>query len=200
MHPATESVPRAALVALLAAEEAERQHIAHELHSEIGQDLTAALLGLQFFAEGGVPAEEVPELSGSVRRALERVRALSLRLRPPLLDEIGLGPALESSLGQIAASGALDLELDLPAAGTQLSALSAILLFRALQALARQLPSGHWRLRLRLEPAAAIELTGALTPALTTAFAESLLQRLCLLQARLDDKDGVLRIAFDPKP
>jgi signal transduction histidine kinase len=183
MPQAAESDPRAALAALLAAEEAERQRIAHELHSEIGQDLTAALLGLQFFAESGVPAEEVPELSGSVRRALERVRALSLRLRPPLLDEIGLEAALRFSLSQIAdqrgLSLALVLELD-----CRPDALAELLLFRALQDLAlTAAPQGPLALGLRSVDAETLELSleGA-DPSALKGVVAPLQQRLHLLQ------------------
>jgi len=144
------SDPRAAFAALLAAEEAERQRIAHELHSEIGQDLTAALLGLQFFAEEGVPADEVPELIGSIRRALERVRALSLRLRPPLLDEIDLGPALASSLAQIAAAREFAFELDVAEDLRVTQPLASILIFRSLQVAALSMPAGA-RLRFALQ-------------------------------------------------
>lgn len=178
--------PRAAIRALLSAEEAERQRIAHELHSEIGQDLTAALLGLQFFAEAGVPADEVPELIGSVRRALERVRALSLRLRPPLLDEIGLEAALRSSLGQIADQRGLSLELVF-ALECRPDALTEVLLFRALQELALAAsPHAPLTLCLRRPDADTIELSleGADANALQ-ALVESLQQRLGLLRPGL---------------
>lgn len=178
--------PRAAIRALLSAEEGERQRIAHELHSEIGQDLTAALLGLQFFAEAGVPADEVPELIGSVRRALERVRALSLRLRPPLLDEIGLEAALRSSLGQIADQRGLSLELVF-ALECRPDALAEVLLFRALQELALAAsPHTPLTLCLRRPDADTIELglEGADACALQ-ALVESLQQRLGLLRPDL---------------
>lgn len=193
MSHAAEPNPRAALAALLALEEAERQRIAHELHSEIGQDLTAALLGLQFFAEGGVPAEEVPELSGSVRRALERVRALSLRLRPPLLDEIGLGPALRSSLEQIAGQRGLQLDLHLPDSGTRPSVAASTLVFRTLQALALQLPADTGvALRLELQPLL-IELVLENGPALEAA-ASLLDERLTHLQPRFERGQDRLRV------
>ena len=107
--------PPTALAQLIALDEAERKHIAHVLHSEVGQSLTAALLSLQFFAEGGLPADEVEGVADSVRDALQQVRALSLQLRPPLLDEIGLEAALRSTLEQIAQRRGFDFGV-LPAA------------------------------------------------------------------------------------
>jgi two-component system sensor histidine kinase UhpB len=128
------------LVELIAVEERERQRIAHELHSEIGQDLTAALLTLQFFAAEGLPADEVAGVADCVRTALERVRALSIRLRPPLLDEIGLEAALRSSLDQIASRRGLRLKLEISALPPKLPATVEISVFRLSQSLAEACP------------------------------------------------------------
>lgn len=114
--------------------EAERRELAQALHGGVGQDLTAALLGLQFFADG-VPAEEIPGLAESLRTALEQVRGLSHRLRPPLLDEIGLVPAIASMLERAPAS----LRVEGTAEG--LPGWQAISLFRLAQTLAEALPA-----------------------------------------------------------
>jgi hypothetical protein len=197
MSHAAEPDLRAAHAALLALEEAERQRIAHELHSEIGQDLTAVLLGLQFFAEEGVPADEIPELIQSLRRALERVRALSLRLRPPLLDEIGLGPALHSSLSQIAAQRGLELTLDLPTADHPFEPLPATLLFRALQALLLELPApGPWHLYLHGTDAIHIELR-SVPGAEFKALAELLDRHLYLLGPQLSLNERGLSVRLN---
>jgi PAS domain S-box-containing protein len=81
---------------LLAVQEEERQHLARELHDEIGQALT----GLQYtleLAERQGEAElrrGVREARGLVRDLTAQVRDLSLRLRPTMLDDLGLLPAL----------------------------------------------------------------------------------------------------------
>jgi len=77
-------------------QEEERRHLARELHDEIGQALTAAKLNLKIIAPD-VPAEITGRLDDSIQlldRLLVQVRELSLDLRPPLLDELGLVPAL----------------------------------------------------------------------------------------------------------
>jgi PAS domain S-box-containing protein len=77
-------------------QEEERRHLARELHDEIGQTLTAAKLNLKMIAPN-VPAAEAGRLKDSIQlldRLLVQVRQLSLDLRPPLLDELGLLPAL----------------------------------------------------------------------------------------------------------
>ncbi|MDB4967463.1 MAG: sensory box sensor histidine kinase [Myxococcales bacterium] len=71
-------------------EEAERRHIAKELHDEVGQSLTALKLRLQV-AEG---SEQVLQARGLVDELLQRVSKLSLDLRPAMLDDLGLLPAL----------------------------------------------------------------------------------------------------------
>jgi PAS domain S-box-containing protein len=77
-------------------QEEERRHLARELHDEIGQTLTAAKLNLKIIAPD-VPAPIISRLDDSVQlldRLLRQVRELSLNLRPPLLDELGLVPTL----------------------------------------------------------------------------------------------------------
>jgi signal transduction histidine kinase len=71
-------------------EEAERRHIAKELHDEVGQSLTALKLRLQV-AE---PSEQVVQARSLVDELLTRVSNLSLDLRPAMLDDLGLLPAL----------------------------------------------------------------------------------------------------------
>jgi PAS domain S-box-containing protein len=81
---------------LFEVQEEERRHLARELHDEIGQTLTAAKLNLRIIAPE-VPPAAASRLEDSIQilaRLLQQVRQLSLDLRPPLLDELGLVPAL----------------------------------------------------------------------------------------------------------
>jgi PAS domain S-box-containing protein len=82
---------------LVEAQETERRNIARELHDEIGQALTVMQLNLQAMLLS--PGMEVvsPRLNESlevVGRVLEQVRDISLDLRPSILDDLGLEPAL----------------------------------------------------------------------------------------------------------
>jgi PAS domain S-box-containing protein len=82
---------------LLAAQENERRTIARELHDEIGQALTAVSVNLQTLqtAPDGPGRLEILEESIAItQQTLRQVRDLSLDLRPSLLDDLGLGPAL----------------------------------------------------------------------------------------------------------
>lgn len=92
---------------LEAAKEEERRFLAHELHDELGQSLTALKLRLQL--DGRAPAlpphETAPQALALIDQLIAQVRRISIDLRPPLLDEVGLGPALRFYLeGQAALS------------------------------------------------------------------------------------------------
>jgi two-component system, NarL family, sensor histidine kinase UhpB len=80
----------------LAAQEAERHRIAQELHDEVGQSLTVVLLGLKQL-ESQAPPAMVPELAAvreSARAGLDDVRRVARRLRPGVLEDLGLASAL----------------------------------------------------------------------------------------------------------
>ena len=81
---------------LVEVQEAERRHIARELHDEIGQVLTGLKLMLDMGARG--PAESIrdtlAEAQAMTNDLLMRVREMSLNLRPAMLDDLGLAPTL----------------------------------------------------------------------------------------------------------
>ena len=82
---------------LVEAQETERRHLARELHDEIGQALTVAQLNLQALLESPSTETLLPRLKESlevVERVLEQVHDISLNLRPSILDDLGLEPAL----------------------------------------------------------------------------------------------------------
>jgi signal transduction histidine kinase len=81
---------------LVEVQENERRHIARELHDEIGQSLTAAEMNLQAALRCPTTAVQrrLEESIQAVERVLEQVHDLSLNLRPSILDDLGLEPAL----------------------------------------------------------------------------------------------------------
>lgn len=82
---------------LLRAQENERRTLARELHDEVGQSLSAILMETEGAACAVEPAE-VREHLASIRAMAEKtvneVRDLALLLRPSMLDDFGLVPAL----------------------------------------------------------------------------------------------------------
>ena len=81
---------------VLAGQEAERLRIAQELHDQIGQELTAVLLGLSRLRKSvdADTGEDVGAVQEAVRSSLEDVRRIALELRPEALDDLGLHSAL----------------------------------------------------------------------------------------------------------
>jgi PAS domain S-box-containing protein len=82
---------------LVEVQETERRHLARELHDEIGQALTATEMNLQALLESPSADALAPRLRESLRvveRVQEQVHDLSLNLRPSMLDDLGLEPAL----------------------------------------------------------------------------------------------------------
>jgi signal transduction histidine kinase len=81
---------------LLAAQETQRRGIARQLHEDVGQVLTAVRLNLQRL-ETAATESRAPILAdtvGLVDQAMESIRDLSITLRPAVLDDLGLGPAM----------------------------------------------------------------------------------------------------------
>jgi two-component system sensor histidine kinase UhpB len=91
-----EAERREATGRVLAAQESERLRIALELHDQVGQELTAVLLGLaRFHSQLGPPLrDELGDIQEAVRSSLEDVRRIALELRPEALDDLGLVSAL----------------------------------------------------------------------------------------------------------
>ncbi|MEJ7902201.1 MAG: PAS domain S-box protein, partial [Thermomicrobiales bacterium] len=77
---------------LIVVQEEERQHLARELHDEIGQALTA--LRLQISAARRGSTVKLEEAEAIVHELTSRVSQLSMDLRPAALDTLGLIPAL----------------------------------------------------------------------------------------------------------
>jgi PAS domain S-box-containing protein len=87
---------------LFEVQEEERRHLARELHDEIGQALTAAKINLQSVTEdkGSATFARLQETTAILDRLLGQVRQISLDLRPSMLDDLGLVPALRSMVDQ----------------------------------------------------------------------------------------------------
>ncbi len=81
---------------VLETQETERRRVAHELHDELGQALTAIKINLQSRErfKHQSPDELNAENLRIVDDALQQVRRLALALRPSILDDLGLTPAL----------------------------------------------------------------------------------------------------------
>jgi signal transduction histidine kinase len=84
---------------LAAVEEEERTRLSRELHDQVGQLLTALLLGLKSLKRGdgaGDQSAQIRELERLADRIARETQQLALDLRPPALDNLGLRLALEN--------------------------------------------------------------------------------------------------------
>jgi two-component system sensor histidine kinase UhpB len=80
-------------------QEEERARISRDLHDGIGQSLTALRIQLELLerrvaAEGSSLSSDAASARELAESCLADVRQLSRMLRPPMLDDLGLGPTL----------------------------------------------------------------------------------------------------------
>ncbi len=122
---------------LLESQDAERRHIARELHDSAGQTLTA--LGLQL-ARIGDEAKKNPALVKEVQSADELVQHLAQELRttsyllhPPLLDETGISSALNWYVQGLTERSSLKIDLEIPDHFGRLPSDMEIVIFRLVQ-------------------------------------------------------------------
>jgi signal transduction histidine kinase len=100
---------------LVSAQEEERRKLSRELHDQVGQSMTAMLMDLGRLESRLGPTSECRAILYSVRQAAEenvaRVRDLALLLRPSMLDELGLVPALQWHVREVARRTGLRVKL-----------------------------------------------------------------------------------------
>jgi signal transduction histidine kinase len=97
---------------VLEAQEQERRRVAIELHDELGQSLTAIKINLQLGErfKDRAPADLYQENIRIVEEALQQVRLLATGLRPSMLDDLGLAPALKWIAEQSASRGGFEVQ------------------------------------------------------------------------------------------
>lgn len=122
---------------LIQAQEAERESMSRELHDEIGQALTAISMNLEWIRRSDTAS---PAVSARVHESIEviddtlqRVRELSLELRPSLLDDLGLAAALSWYAERFSTRAGIETEVlgELPPEGVPRAVQTA--LFRITQ-------------------------------------------------------------------
>ncbi|MBD9735758.1 HAMP domain-containing sensor histidine kinase, partial [Streptomyces sp. H28] len=118
----------------LSAQEGERRRIAQELHDEVGQSLTAVLLQLKRVTDHAPEdlQEELRLVQETTRSSLDEIRRIARRLRPGVLDELGLVSALKSLATEFGGEGLSVqhwLDPDLPELGPE----AELVLYRVAQ-------------------------------------------------------------------
>jgi signal transduction histidine kinase len=116
------------------AEEIERGRLARELHDDFGQRLTALRMKLQLAQmKPQTPASTLDECVTISEDLLRDMRSFARGLRPPLLDEVGLAPALRALFELHSGGPALALDLDIPTDAPRLPQSTELAIFRVFQ-------------------------------------------------------------------
>ncbi len=137
------------------ASEDERQRIARELHDDTAQRLATLMLRVRVMALEKDPvlrAERVEELREEILETAEGVKRIARNLRPPELEEVGLGTAIQAHLRSVRDASGLDVEADVQHVDPYLPPDARLALYRVVQeALSNVIRhSGASRARLRL--------------------------------------------------
>jgi PAS domain S-box-containing protein len=115
------------------AQEEERTRIARELHDETAQSLILLCRGLDVAAQGGLPTERLDDMRDQAESLLENVRRFSRDLRPSILDDLGLLPAIEWVAAEITRRGAIEAAVNVEGTPERLSAEVELVMFRIAQ-------------------------------------------------------------------
>jgi PAS domain S-box-containing protein len=123
---------------LQAVREEERTSIARELHDELGQQLLRLRMDLDWLAgrlKDLAPAlhEKVDAMKHFIAGTVDALRHVTTRLRPPLLDDLGLMEAVRWQLDEFSQRTGIDVESNIAIGGITLDESTSINVFRILQ-------------------------------------------------------------------
>jgi signal transduction histidine kinase len=101
---------------LMEAQEEERRAISRELHDEVGQSLGALLVEVGQLAKLAPPEDrvtqaQIAQIKSVAESAVKSIRDIALLLRPPMLDDLGLVPALEWQAREISRRSDMEVEV-----------------------------------------------------------------------------------------
>jgi PAS domain S-box-containing protein len=143
---ANEAAMRDLSLRLINVQEQERRYIAQELHDELGQILTATKINIDLARrklarhierqEGDevVAAQSrLEEASALTDKVLGSVRAMTVELRPTLLDDMGILPTLRWHLGRFAKRTGIRVQLEADELPARLRAETETTIYRAVQ-------------------------------------------------------------------
>lgn len=122
---------------VLRAQEAERRRISRELHDEVGRAMTAISVNLEMLKpnRAGTAAfrQNVAAIHARLVETMETIHGFARELRPALLDELGLLPALRSYLHAFADRTGVQVRFQASAHAEQLNDDLKTVLYRVAQ-------------------------------------------------------------------
>ncbi|HET8587786.1 MAG TPA: histidine kinase, partial [Candidatus Limnocylindria bacterium] len=153
--------------ALVAAREEERRRLRRDLHDGLGPAIAAARLKVE--AAGRLVSDRpgearayLEQLDGELGGLLDEVRRIARDLRPPVLDELGLLPALRAQAARLTGDDGPEVRIEAPADLPPLpAAVEAAAYWIAVEALtnaSRHSGAAHCSLRVSLADALEVEV------------------------------------------
>lgn len=123
---------------VIKAQENERARISRELHDEIGQTLTAISMNLEMINKQGYSGKEeltkwISDCKKLVHRTMENIHRFSYNLRPSILDNLGLLPAIRSHIRGFSERTGIDVEMEDDGVVNKLGDEIKTILFRVMQ-------------------------------------------------------------------
>ncbi|MBE0428297.1 MAG: sensor histidine kinase [Thermoleophilia bacterium] len=129
---------RRAAASVIQAQEEERKRIARELHDETSQSLTGLVIGIRMVEEV-VPdgmaeiKERLNGISDLAHSTLNEVHTMAIRLRPSVLDDLGLSAALRSYVKEFSANTGIAVDIQPLVLSQRLSPEMETVLYRVVQ-------------------------------------------------------------------
>ncbi|MEK6537404.1 MAG: sensor histidine kinase [Actinomycetota bacterium] len=127
-----------AAASVIKAQEEERKRIARELHDETSQSLTGLVIGIRMVQEI-VPdympdvQERLENINDLAHATLNEVHTMAVRLRPSVLDDLGLAPALRSYAREYSENTGIPVEMQLLGMSHRLTPELETVLYRVIQ-------------------------------------------------------------------
>lgn len=133
-----EGVRAQLLARVISAQEDERKRVARELHDETGQKLSAVIMGLgaaaKALSQGSLKGAAILQDTRDIAiETLEGIRQLILGLRPSILDDLGLAPALRRIAEELSERSSMEIRVFAEGLDERLPSEVEIVLFRILQ-------------------------------------------------------------------
>ncbi|MHB8858145.1 MAG: sensor histidine kinase [Thermoleophilia bacterium] len=127
-----------AAASVIKAQEEERKRIARELHDETSQSLTGLVIGIRMVQE--IVPETMPELTERLENindlahaTLNEVHTMAVRLRPSVLDDLGLAAALRSYAKEFSENTGIAVDMQLLGMSQRLLPELETVLYRVVQ-------------------------------------------------------------------
>ncbi len=135
---AAEADLRSLSVQIRTAQEEERKYLSRELHDQVGQLLTGLRMELTAAARLNSPNESeisarLARAKGTVEQTLGIVRDIAMLLRPSMLDDLGLTPALNWLVKDLSRSSGLDIRSEIDSSVDHLPEAHCTCLYRVVQ-------------------------------------------------------------------